>query len=101
MSEPTNELPGGPTHAFLAAAVWRSLLARLGTYGLDILQDPADPLPDDPLVAAEGLRYLLRFLAAGITVCIEHDDTETPEFGRMTENRVSWGLDNRNVAVKP
>ena len=47
----------------------------------------------------KGLRYLLRFLAAGITVCVEHDDTETPEFGRMIENRVSWGLDNPDMPL--
>jgi hypothetical protein len=40
------------------------------------------------------MRYLLRFLAAGISVCIEHDDTDAPELGHMIEDRMSWGLDN-------
>jgi hypothetical protein len=70
---------------------WSELIARIDelhpiVYGNEV--------PADPLVRAEGLRYLLRFLAAGIAVCVEHDDTETPELGRMTENRASWGLDN-------
>lgn len=43
---------------------------------------------------AEGYRYLLRFLAAGIRVCVELDDTETPELGRSIEHRMTWGLDN-------
>ena len=54
-----------------------------------------DPDRPDPIERpAEGLRYLLRFLAAGISVCIEHDDSDTPELGRMIEDRMSWGLDN-------
>jgi hypothetical protein len=53
-----------------------------------------DPASGDVARPAEGLRYLLRFLAAGIAVCIEHDDTDTPELGHMIEDRMSWGLDN-------
>jgi hypothetical protein len=45
-------------------------------------------------MTAEGMRYLLRFLAAGISLCVEHDDIDTPELGRMIEDRMSWGLDN-------
>src|SRR5690606_17377059 len=43
---------------------------------------------------ARGLQYLLRFLAAGIAVCMEHDDTVTPELVHMIGHRTSWGLDN-------
>lgn len=43
---------------------------------------------------AEGLRYMLRYLAAGITTCVEFDDPEHPELGSLIENRRSWGLDN-------
>jgi hypothetical protein len=71
--------------------LWSDLVAHID--GLHPLVYGAD-VPRDPLTRAEGLRYLLRFLAAGITICVEHDDTETPEFGRLIENRVSWGLDN-------
>jgi hypothetical protein len=45
-------------------------------------------------VTAEGARYLLRFLAAGIRICVEHDDTEAPAFCHSIEDRMSWGLDN-------
>ena len=51
-------------------------------------------VPDTPLHRAEGFRYLLRFLSAGIAMCIEHDDVDHPEIGTLIENRRSWGLDN-------
>lgn len=80
-----------PPSGLLGPEVWSALvqrIARLGelAYG--------DDVPADDQARAEAVRYLLRFLAAGIAVCVEHDDTETPELGRMTENRMSWGLDN-------
>lgn len=43
---------------------------------------------------AEGVRYLLRFLAAGLRICIEADDAAAPMLARSIENRMSWGLDN-------
>ena len=49
---------------------------------------------DDPVAAAEALRYALRFVAAGITVCVAHDDTDAPALGPMSRDRLSWGLDN-------
>jgi hypothetical protein len=45
-------------------------------------------------LGAEGLRYMLRYLAAGIATCIEFDDVTHPELGSLIENRRSWGLDN-------
>lgn len=74
-----------------SGAIWRELadcIRRLG----DIVLDPRAPATAHH--RAEGLRYLTRFLAAGITVCVAHDDADTPEFGRMVENRMSWGMDN-------
>jgi hypothetical protein len=41
-----------------------------------------------------GERYLARFLAAGLRICLECDDPDYPRFGRMAENVMSWGLDN-------
>ena len=67
------------------------LVDRLTKVG-GLVWDPDKPAPAER--PAEGLRYLLRFLAAGISVCVEHDDTDTPELGRMIEDRMSWGLDN-------
>jgi hypothetical protein len=53
-----------------------------------------DDVPDDPELRAAGFRYLLRFLAAGIRICVELDDPEQPQLGASIESRMSWGLDN-------
>ena len=50
-------------------------------------------VPDSPRDRAEGFRYLSRLLAAGIVVCMEHADPDYPEFGRMVDHTMSWGLD--------
>ncbi len=44
--------------------------------------------------AAAGLRYAAHFLAAGLSVCVAHDDTVAPSLGRMVEPSMRWGLDN-------
>ncbi len=75
----------------LSGEIWDQLVA--GIAGLRDIVWGAD-VPDDPVVRAEGARHLLRFLAAGIRVCVELDDTENPELGANIENRMSWGLDN-------
>lgn len=54
----------------------------------------SDGAPTGAAAAAIGERYLTRFLAAGVRVCLECDDPDYPAFGRMTENVMSWGLDN-------
>lgn len=72
-------------------AAWSMLVDRIAKAG-ELVWDPADP--NKNTMTAEGMRYLLRFLAAGISLCIEHDDRDTPELGRMIEDRMSWGLDN-------
>lgn len=50
-------------------------------------------VPDSPRDRAEGFRYLTRLLAAGIAVCVEHADPDYPEFGRMIDHTMKWGLD--------
>jgi hypothetical protein len=72
-----------------SAALWADLTARIGA-----MHDLVRAHDRDPTLEAEALRYLTRFLAAGIAVCVAHDDTDDPELGRMTENRMSWGMDN-------
>jgi len=77
------------TTPIAAADRWAALTDRIRTMHATVLAGV-----DDPALEAEGLRYLTRFLAAGIAVCVAHDDTGDPELGRMTENRMSWGMDN-------
>ena len=52
-----------------------------------------EDMPEAPRERAEGLRYLTRFLAAGIAVCVEHAAPEYPTFGRMLDHTMKWGLD--------
>jgi hypothetical protein len=54
----------------------------------------SDAVAADARLRAEGARYLLRFLAAGIAACVEFDDPDRPELGCYIEDRMSWGLDN-------
>jgi hypothetical protein len=50
-------------------------------------------VPDSPQLRAEGLRYLTRFLEAGIRSCVAYADPDHPEFCRMIEREMTWGLD--------
>ena len=72
-------------------ARWRALAQRIESAGA--LLDAAG-VPEGAQVRADGMRYLARFLAAGLRVCLECDDPDYPTFGRMIENGMSWGLDN-------
>lgn len=71
--------------------IWDELVERVAAMR-DLVW--AADLPDDSVSRAEGARYLLRFLAAGIKVCVDLDDTENPELAPNIDNRMSWGLDN-------
>lgn len=46
----------------------------------------------------EAFRHLLRFLAAGIRVCVEADDTRAPMLTRSIEHGMVWGLDNPDAS---
>ena len=74
-----------------SGAAWSMLVDRISKMGELVWN--ADQSSSGGMTA-EGMRYLLRFLAAGISLCVEHDDVDTPELGRMIEDRMSWGLDN-------
>jgi len=52
-----------------------------------------DGVPDAPRDRAEGFRYLTRFLAAGFATCVELADPDYPQFGRMVDLTMPWGLD--------
>ena len=73
------------------AALWDEFTRRIGALGELAF---GDGTPDSLAQRAAGLRYLTRFLAAGIRVCIECDDPDYPTFGRMIDSAMSWGLDN-------
>ncbi len=69
---------------------WRSFCDTLQRTERLVL---GESVPDSPRDRAEGLRYLTRLLAAGTVVCMEHADPDYPEFGRMVDHTMSWGLD--------
>jgi hypothetical protein len=50
-------------------------------------------VPGAPRDRAEGFRYLTRLLAAGLVTCLEFADPDEPEFGRMVDHSMKWGLD--------
>ncbi|MCP4593053.1 MAG: hypothetical protein GY842_20150 [bacterium] len=86
MSLLDQEVPG-----VMSGEIWRELVEKLRDLETLVL---ADDVPASPQDRAEGWRYLLRFLGAGIRVVIPAGDPDYPEFGRMIENGMSWGLDN-------
>lgn len=74
----------------MSGEAWTALCETLRqTAGLVL----GDDVPDAPRDRAEGWRYLTRLLAAGTAVCVEHGDPDYPEFGRMIDHRMKWGLD--------
>jgi hypothetical protein len=75
----------------LSGEIWDAFVGHVASMK-ELVVGPG--VPDTPLHRAEGFRYLLRYLSAGIAMCVEHDDTEHPEIGTLIENRRSWGLDN-------
>jgi hypothetical protein len=70
---------------------WQVLCARIAA--LEELVR-ADGAPASSGLRAVGTRYLTRFLAAGLRVCLECDDPDYPRFARMADDAMSWGLDN-------
>jgi hypothetical protein len=75
----------------VSGETWRLLCGRLAALE-ELVQGEGTPAA--PGQRAIGTRYLTRFLAAGLRVCLECDDPEHPRFGRMADNAMSWGLDN-------
>lgn len=71
--------------------LWRSFAERVAGMSALLSAEGAPALPAD---RAAGTRYLARFLAAGLRVCLECDDPDHPTFGRMIDGAMSWGLDN-------
>ena len=75
----------------LTEGAWRQIQAQLAAMETMVME--AD-VPASPRDRAEGWRYLLRFVAASIRATIVAGDPEYPEFGRVIERGLAWGLDN-------
>jgi hypothetical protein len=66
--------------------VWERLGRTIADASSLIASDTAE-------LRSEGLRYVSDLVAAGIVVCVEHADPYRPEFGRMIDHTMKWGLD--------
>lgn len=80
--------PGDPR--VVGGDLWSDLLATLDRARGIVLADDA---PQSPRDRAEGFRYLLRYLAAGHHICVEHADPDYPRFARTVDITTPWGLD--------
>lgn len=69
---------------------WDALCETLRRAGGRVLAEGASTAPQE---RAEGFRYLLRFLTAGIRTCVENADPDHPELCRMMDRGRTWGLD--------
>jgi hypothetical protein len=79
-----------PGASIMSGDAWDQLLETLrGASRLVLGPD----VPDDARHRAEGFRYLMRLLAAGLVTCVEFADADYPEFGRMVDPAMKWGLD--------
>jgi len=69
---------------------WARFCRTLDAAGRLITNGEATLPPDQH---ALGLRYLADLLTAGLRICVEHADADHPEFCRMIEHTMKWGLD--------
>jgi hypothetical protein len=79
-----------PNPQAMSGEIWDRLCRTLENARRLVTGDGVPATPDD---RAQGFRYLADLLAAGITVCIEHGDPDHPEFCRMIDHTMKWGLD--------
>jgi len=83
--------PADPADASVVSGeAWARLCETLARAGRLVT---GDGVPDAPRDRAEGFRYLTRFLAAGFATCVELADADYPQFGRMVDLTMPWGLD--------
>ena len=74
----------------VSGAAWDALVETLRRSSRLVL---GAGVPDAPAYRAAGFRYLTRLFAAGLVTCVEFADPDYPEFGRMIDPSMKWGLD--------
>ncbi|MFO0552978.1 MAG: hypothetical protein U0271_31615 [Polyangiaceae bacterium] len=79
----------GSAERLIRGDTWNDFCDRLRDAGNAILRGP-----DDPLVRAEGFRYVSRLVRAGLEVFVEHADPLAPELRRVVHETVKMGADN-------
>lgn len=73
------------------AAAWRDFCARLADAGEIVL---AADVPDDPLIRAEGFRYLSRLTKLALEQYVEASDPDFPFFYKLSHETAKIGADN-------
>jgi len=73
------------------AQAWRDYCAKLADAGAIIL---ADDVPDDPLIRAEGFRYLSRLSKLALEQYVEASDPDFPFFYQLSHETGKIGADN-------
>lgn len=73
------------------AIAWRDFCAKLAEAGEIIL---APDVPDDPLVRAEGFRYLSRLTKLALEQYVEASDPDFPFFYKLSHETAKIGADN-------
>jgi hypothetical protein len=77
------------------ATAWRAFCAKLADAGEIIL---APDVPDDPLIRAEGVRYLSRLTKLTLEQYVEATDTDFPFFYKLSHETGKIGADNPDNA---
>lgn len=77
------------------AQAWRDFCAKLADAGDIVL---ASDVPDDPLVRAEGFRYLSRLTKLALEQYVEATDTDFPFFYKLSHETGKIGADNPDNA---
>lgn len=75
----------------ISADAWRAFCAQLAEAGSIIL---AEDVPDDPLIRAEGFRYLSRLTKLGLEQYLEAADSDFPFFYKLSHETGKIGADN-------
>ena len=70
---------------------WADFCDGLKAAGAVVL---ASDTPDDPVLRAEGWRYLTRLTRAALETFVEASDAQTPQFQRTTGPTIKMGMDN-------
>lgn len=73
------------------AEAWRAFCAKLAEAGEVIL---APDVPDDPLIRAEGFRYLSRLTKLALEQYVEASDPDFPFFYKLSHETAKIGADN-------
>ena len=89
MSKVSPKDPADPR--VMSGQIWDDLCDTLRDAGRFVT---GPDIPDSPLERAAGFRYLTQFLEAGINFCVAHADPDCPEFTRMMDLGMRWGLDS-------